>query len=43
MRTGGGGGVVESPRNITETYGGSGKFYRDTNKILQRPNPPDDK
>ena len=31
-----------SLENITETYGGSGNFYRDTNKILQRL-PPDDK
>ena len=40
---GGWDGVGGSPKNIIETYGGSGKFKRDTNKIFQRPNPPDDK
>ena len=38
MRTGVGW-VGGSLKNITETYVGSGIFYRDTNKILQTPTP----
>ena len=34
MPTGGGKG---NHRNITEPYGGSSKFFRDTTKIFQRP------
>ena len=39
MPTGGGRGIIEmgDHRNITEPYGGSSKFFRDTTKIFQRP------
>ena len=33
----GGGGGRGKHRNITEPYGGSSKFFRDTTKIFQRP------
>ena len=39
---GGGRGIIEmgDHRNITEPYGGSSKFFRDTTKIFQRTPPP---
>ena len=42
MPTEGGEGIIEmgDHRNITEPYGGSSKFFRDTTKIFQRTPPP---